>query len=95
MPGRNISIHSKPSLEGIQDSRSSFHAAMATANVSDPSLCVFCDDNIKNVIAAKEMGWRTVLVGLHDRDTSVLIQYNKADIASLHELQTAIPDVFQ
>jgi len=78
-------------------SRSSFHAAMVTANVSDPSLCVFCDDNIKNVIAAKEMGWRTVLVGLHDRDSGALIQCNEADvhIASLHELQTAIPDVFQ
>jgi putative hydrolase of the HAD superfamily/pyrimidine and pyridine-specific 5'-nucleotidase len=70
---------------------------MVTANVSDPSLCICCDDNVKNVIAAKKMGWRTVLVGLHDRDTGALIQCNEADvhIASLHELQTVVPDVFQ
>jgi pyrimidine 5'-nucleotidase len=96
LPFRGI-IDTRTCKFETKHSRSSFHAAMATANVSDPSLCVFCDDNIKNVIAAKEMGWRTVLVGLHDRDTGALIKCNEADvhIASLHELQTAIPDVFQ
>jgi putative hydrolase of the HAD superfamily/pyrimidine and pyridine-specific 5'-nucleotidase len=81
LPFRGI-IDTRTCKFETKHSRSSFHAAMATTNVSDPSFCV----NIQNVIAAKE-----IHVGLHDRDTSALIKCNEADvhIASLHELQTA------
>jgi len=34
-----------------------FRSAMKTANISDPSKCLFIDDNKDNVIAAKKLGW--------------------------------------
>lgn len=95
LPFRGIIDTRTCNLE-TKHSRSSFLAAMAAAGVSDPSLCVLCDDSVKNVRAAKEVGWHTVLVGLNDRDTGALIQCHEADahIASMLELQTAVPDVF-
>jgi putative hydrolase of the HAD superfamily/pyrimidine and pyridine-specific 5'-nucleotidase len=77
-------------------SRSSFEIAMKLAGVTDPSACVFCDDSTRNVIAAKELGWRTVLVGLKDRDTGVPVTCDAADVAidSLHHLATAMPELF-
>lgn len=77
-------------------SRSSFLAAMKIAGVSEPSECIFCDDSVKNIRAAKEVGWRTVLVGKVDRDTGQPVVCDAADwhIASLHELRVAVPELF-
>lgn len=77
--------------------QSSFQAAMEAANVSDASACVFCDDSIKNIKAAKAAGWRTVLVGMIDRDSGSKIDTpSEADahIASLHELRSVMPELF-
>ena len=65
LPWRGI-IDTRTCKLETKHSRSSFEAAMAAAGVSEPSACVFCDDSVKNINAAKEVGWRTVLVGLTD-----------------------------
>ena len=69
---------------------------MKIAGVSDPRECVFADDSVKNIRAAKAVGWRTILVGKKDRDTGKEIVCDAADahIASLHELRAAAPDLF-
>lgn len=67
---------------------SSFEAAMRIAGAADPTTCLFADDSIKNVVAAKKMGWLTVLVGLQDRDTGARIECPEADahLASLRDI---------
>ena len=61
------------------------------------SLGSFCDDSVKNIKAAKAIGWQTVLVGMQDRDTGARIQCAEADmhIASLRELRTVMPELFK
>ena len=93
-------------FEGIVDTRvcsletkhseAAFRAAMAHAGVSDPRACLLIDDSVKNIKAAKAVGWRTVLVGLHDRDTGARIECAEADqhIASLRELKQVVPECF-
>tara|TARA_B100000795_G_C22611509_1_gene365271 strand:+ start:68 stop:778 length:711 start_codon:yes stop_codon:yes gene_type:complete len=44
-------------------SKEAFEKAMEIAQVTDPSLCYFVDDNNKNIKTAKEMGWKTGCVG--------------------------------
>ena len=70
---------------------------MRLAGVLDPKACVFCDDSVKNIIAAKAIGWRTVLVGLNDRDTGAKIVCHAADahIGSLHQLRSVMPELFR
>lgn len=77
-------------------SNSSFVAAMAIAGVTNPAACLFCDDSVKNIVAAKAAGWRTVLVGLQDRDTGAPITCDAADIHidSLHALPEVLPELF-
>ncbi|KAJ8613431.1 hypothetical protein CTAYLR_002307 [Chrysophaeum taylorii] len=67
---------------------SSFDAAMRIAGATDPETCLFADDSKKNVVAAKQKGWKTVLVGFYDRDTGDRIHCPEADahISSLHDL---------
>lgn len=93
-------------FKGIVDTRTckletkhspaSFQAAMAAAGATDPSACTLCDDSVKNIIAAKKLGWRTVLVGLKDRDTGAPIDCPQADstIPSLHHLPEVLPELF-
>ncbi len=79
--------------------RSSFERAMAAAGVAagDAGDCLLCDDAVKNIQAAKAMGWHTVLVGLFDRDTGARIVCPEADfhIASLHLLPDVLPHLFR
>lgn len=49
-------------------SHHSFLAAMRIAGVEDPERCLFLDDNLKNIEAARQIGWRSVLVGRVGRD---------------------------
>jgi pyrimidine 5'-nucleotidase len=77
-------------------SAASFRVAMQTAGVADPSACVFCDDSVKNITAAAAVGWRTVLVGKVDPVSGEAVKCDAADfhIASLHELPTVLPEIF-
>ena len=93
-------------FKGIVDTRTckletkhspaSFQAAMAAAGTTDPASCTLCDDSVKNIVAAKKLGWRTVLVGLKDRDTGAPIDCPQADslIPSLHHLPEVLPELF-
>ena len=95
LPWRGVIDCRSCALE-TKHSRSSFESAMRIAGVSDPAACVFFDDSVKNIVAAKEVGWRTVLVGKKDRDSGKPIVCAAADVhvASLHELKGAMPELF-
>jgi pyrimidine 5'-nucleotidase len=94
-------------LRGIIDTRTCgfetkhsevcFRIAMRSAGVTDPAACVFCDDSVKNINAAAAVGWRTVLVGKIDRDSGGEVKCEAADfhIASIHELPTVLPELFE
>lgn len=72
---------------------SSFKAAMKIAGVDDPSRCLFADDSKKNVVAAKKLGWKTVLVGMVDRDTGNKVETPPeadAHIASLADIASIL-----
>eukprot|EP00927_Polykrikos_kofoidii_P050945 TRINITY_DN44776_c0_g1_i1.p1 TRINITY_DN44776_c0_g1~~TRINITY_DN44776_c0_g1_i1.p1 ORF type:complete len:288 (+),score=44.44 TRINITY_DN44776_c0_g1_i1:3-866(+) len=75
-----------------------FAAAMDVAGIpsSEPGRCMLLDDSVRNLKTAKEMGWRTVLVGLHARDTGDLIQCEFADFAvgTIHEIEDTVPELF-
>merc|ERR1712194_287946 len=77
-------------------SKKSFEVAMAEAGIKNPAACVFFDDSVKNIVAAKEFGWRTVLVGLKDRDSGAPITCDAADVhvSSLHMLPEVLPELF-
>jgi FMN phosphatase YigB (HAD superfamily) len=47
----------------------------------EPSECLFLDDSTSNMKAAKAVGWRTVLVGRHARDSGDFIECPHADFA--------------
>ena len=93
-------------FEGIIDCRevdlvtkhdpSSFKAAMKRANVTDPSRCMLLDDSVQNIRAAKEIGWKTCLVGLYERDTDKRIECPEADFSvdRLIELRNVLPGLF-
>lgn len=97
LPWRGIIDTRSCELE-TKHSRSSFEAAMRIAGVAEEEAraCVFCDDSVKNIKAAKAVGWRTVLVGLYDRDTGAPISCDAADfhLASLHSLRQVLPELF-
>jgi putative hydrolase of the HAD superfamily/pyrimidine and pyridine-specific 5'-nucleotidase len=61
-----------------------------------PSEILFLDDSASNVRAAKKVGWQTVLVGRHARDTGALIECDHADhaIDTVHELEKIMPHLF-
>jgi len=76
-----------------------FAAAMDFAGVPPDRAdrCVFLDDSVTNLKTAKEIGWRTVLVGLRARDSGELIECPHADmkIDSMQQLAEAMPELFQ
>jgi len=96
LPFANRCIDCRSCKLETKHSRSSFESAMRLAGVSDPSACVFCDDSVKNIMAAKQVGWRTVLVGKKDRDTGMPVVCEAADVhlGSLRELREAMPELF-
>ena len=73
-----------------------FKDAMRIAGITDPRLCIFADDSVKNIVTAKNMGWTTVLVGNLDRDTQQPLVCDEADhiIATIHELPRVMPELF-
>mmetsp|Transcript_110528 Transcript_110528/g.293623 ORF Transcript_110528/g.293623 Transcript_110528/m.293623 type:complete len:238 (-) Transcript_110528:78-791(-) len=75
-----------------------FSAAMDFAGVPEEkaSCCIFLDDSPANLKTAKALGWRTVLVGLHARETGEKIECPHADYAvdTIHEVREALPELF-
>ncbi|KAL3907389.1 MAG: hypothetical protein SGILL_008898 [Bacillariaceae sp.] len=74
----------------------SFQAAMKIANVDDPEACVFLDDNVNNIRAAREIGWRSVLVGRVGRDCGKPISTENAEleIDRIHDIVDVLPELF-
>lgn len=74
----------------------SFHAAMKIANVDDPESCVFFDDSIKNIQAARQIGWRSVLVGKIGRDCGTQISSDDAEleVERIHDIKEVLPELF-
>jgi len=85
-------------LAGKRDPRC-FRWAMETAGVPQlhGAACVLIDDSPLNLRTAKELGWRTVLVGLSARDAGAAVDRTWADFAvdSIHELREAVPELFR
>lgn len=67
---------------------------MKTAGVTDPSRCLFVDDNLGNVRAAKKLGWGSSVYFLeHSSGADVssekpVVEGVDAVISSLEELRT-------
>lgn len=74
-----------------------YKRAMEVAGFSGhPNSCLFLDDSTSNMKAAKRVGWRTVLVGRHARDSGEFIECDDADhaIDKIHELEELLPHLF-
>jgi len=83
-----------------------YHRAMSHAGVSDPSKCLFVDDNLNNVKAARGVGWiRSVHFREHAPDTEARATHTDKDqktinkdgtpiISNLQQLREVWPDIF-
>ncbi|CAB9515224.1 Nudix hydrolase YfcD [Seminavis robusta] len=76
--------------------RQSFECAMAIAGVQEPEACLFVDDSLKNIHTAREMKWRSVLVGKVGRDcgTTITSEHAEQEIDRIHEFPTVWPELF-
>jgi len=77
-------------------SRRSFETAMRVAGVDDPEHCLFLDDNLTNIQAARDIGWRSVLVGRVGRDCGEAIssEHAELEIDRIHHVQDVLPEIF-
>ena len=77
-------------------SRRSFDEAMKIAGVDDPEQCLFLDDSVTNIKAARDIGWRSVLGGKVGRDCGNPISSDHAEleIERIHEIATVLPELF-
>ena len=77
-------------------SRIAFEKAMRAANASDASQCMLIDDSVKNIRTAKTLGWTTVLIGKHERDTGNAFTCPEADfhLDDVYDLPAALPHLF-
>jgi putative hydrolase of the HAD superfamily/pyrimidine and pyridine-specific 5'-nucleotidase len=77
-------------------SEHAFQAAMKIAGVDDPESCLFLDDSIKNIHAARQMGWRSVLVGRVGRDCGMPVESEHAEheIDRIHDIPKVLPELF-
>ena len=59
--------------------------------------CLFLDDSVSNMKAARAMGWTNVLVGTHARDGGELIVCEHADhiIRTVHDFEALMPEHFR
>ena len=78
-------------------SPSSFQAAMRIAGVTNPEACVFLDDSVRNINAARQVGWRSILVGRVCRDTGQPITADdaEAEIDVIHQFPKVLPELFE
>ncbi len=89
------------------DVGSDFFQALKVANVSDPALCYFIDDNKSNVLAAKQLGWGRCVHfcehGLESVEGGKKLVINNSDInnneivsvTNLEELRSVWPEIFK
>lgn len=86
---RDCNIATKHSTEA-------FAAAMRIAGVEDPKRCIFLDDSVKNICAAREIGWQSVLVGQVGRDCGKTIstEHAEQEIERIQELPSVLPELF-
>lgn len=78
-------------------SKHSFDVAMRIAGVQDPESCLFLDDSVTNICAARAVGWRSVLVGRVGRDHGKPIESEHAEleIDRIIEFRSVLPELFQ
>jgi len=69
----------------------SYKMAMEKAGTTDPFGCVFFDDVVDNLVAAKKAGMITVLVGATTPSTDPSVDYT---INEIHEFQSIFPELF-
>lgn len=80
-----------PHLRCKPDS-SFFDQAMQEAQVTDPSRCVFVDDSINNIRAAKQFGWNTVFVNEDGIEVSTeMTVFIDHQIERIHQLEDILP----
>ena len=74
----------------------SFNAAMRIAQVNDPEACVFLDDSVTNIKAAREIGWRSVLVGKVGRDSGspIFSDHAELEVDRIHDIAEVLPEIF-
>ncbi|KAG7355924.1 NUDIX family hydrolase [Nitzschia inconspicua] len=77
-------------------SRHSFQVAMDIAQVDDPEACVFLDDSVTNIRAAREIGWRSVLVGKVGRDCGkpIFSENAELEVERIYDIVEALPELF-
>lgn len=77
-------------------SKRAFEAAMKIAKVDNPESCLFLDDNLSNIKAARHVGWRSVLVGRVGRDCGSIIttEHAEVEIDRIHHMQDVLPELF-
>lgn len=75
---------------------SSFHIAMNKASVTNVEECIFLDDSLTNILAASQVGWRSVLVGTTGRDCGkkVTSEHAEAEIERIHDIEKILPEIF-
>ena len=73
-----------------------FEKAMKAAGASDPLACMLIDDSVKNIRTAKTLGWTTVLIGKHERDTGNAFICPEADfhLDDVYDLPSVMPHLF-
>jgi pyrimidine 5'-nucleotidase len=78
-----LSFYCKPELQAYKN-------ALSIAGESNPEHCVMLDDAPRNLVPAKQIGMKTVLVGVHPSDASA-----DFSIKSIHELPFAMPELWE
>ena len=78
-------------------SRHSFEVAMKIAGVNNPEECLFLDDSIKNIHAARSIGWRSILVGLRGRDDGLPLssEHAELEIERIHDIERVLPELMK
>jgi pyrimidine 5'-nucleotidase len=81
-------------------SHHSFYSAMQIAGLDvnvDAEHCLFFDDNIKNIEAARNIGWRSILVGRVGRDCGepITTEHAENEIDRIHHIPTILPELFE
>ncbi len=69
---------------------SAYHQALEIAGISDPTLVAFLDDSPRNLQAAHELGFFTILVGKGDNGPSAHPALDRP-----HDLPQILPHIFQ
>lgn len=80
---RAIHFYCKPESQAYQ-------IALEIAQVKDPQKCIYLDDSLVNLIAARKMGLYTVLVGYDGGDTQVDLSINQ-----VKELRSKLPALWE